>query len=61
MDRKQYLDNYHLRCADRNRDSNHRQHGQKEKAGQVHGLQLRQLQVLSDVRLMSQAIIEETF
>ena len=56
MDRKQYLDNYHLRRADRDRHSDHRQHGQKEEAGQVDGMQLRQLQKLSDVRLLSQTI-----
>ena len=53
MDRKQYMDNYHLRRADRDRKCDHCQHGQKEKAGQVNGLQLRQLQILSDVLLLS--------
>ena len=53
MDRKQYMDGHHLRCADRDRRLAHRQHGQKEKAGQVGGLQLRQLQMLPDVRLLS--------
>ena len=41
MDRKQYLNNYHLRCAYSYRSGDHYQHGQKEKAGQVNGLQLR--------------------
>ena len=53
MDRKQYMDNYHLRRADLDCDSDHRQHGQKEEAGQVGRLQLRQLQGLCDVRLLS--------
>ena len=53
MDRKQYLDNYYLRRADRDSHGDHRQHGQKEEAGKVDGMQLRQLQVLSDVRLLS--------
>ena len=53
MDHKQYLDDHHLRRVDRSSDSNCRQHGQKEKTRQIRRVQLRQLQMLSDVRLLS--------
>lgn len=51
-----YLDDHHLRRADRDRYGDHRQYGQKEEGRQIGGMQLRQLQKLCHVRYLSQAV-----
>ena len=48
----EYLDDHNLRRAYRRSRGHHREHGQKEEAGQVHGMRLRKLQSLPHVRLL---------